>query len=81
MSRITTYFGASPPVPARSPMVLATLQAGPPVSGASRSLFGPFVIQCGYPSLVLVWYSILSAIVWAVVMWLRGGEGLRACPP
>lgn len=52
------------------------------VSGVSpKSMLGPFVIQCGVPSLILAWYSTLLAGTWALVMRLRGGEGLEACPP
>jgi hypothetical protein len=52
------------------------------VSGIrTNTLLGPFVIQCGVPSLILAWYTTLLAGTWALVMRLRGGEGLEACPP
>lgn len=76
--RATAYFRALPLCLGVS-MVLTDLQAA---SGARvRALVAPFVIQCGVPSLILAWYSTLLAATWALVMRLRGGEGLEACPP
>ena len=41
----------------------------------------PFVIQCGIPSLVLTWYAVILAAVWALVIRYRAGESLESCPP
>lgn len=81
MSRTTAWSGAAPYVWRDMVLSVDPAASGPLFQRPHKGVFGSFVIQCGTPSLVLVWYCVLSAGVWALVMRLRGGEGLGACPP